>query len=259
MNLVFFTWVKDAAALFTDDIGLVMFRQNWVEFQAFLIRTNTEFHVQASMAVNYIRLFRLHFHAYVCKLRKIFAIVYISLQSGQLATWSQYSFSSGSEQSISPLGGCFNPSGFCSRYSSHSDMAIGQPGGSSSDPPEIDSYAMYFRERRNPSGCFAKFDAPKLRLPSTFTRSLSVGDLIAHPNVGKAEKDLAGAVAAQLSAERAVDDDVVSREGLLAGGNVPVTAFAIDDVVSRLDAALLAIAHRHGKSLGRNKGESLIA
>lgn len=57
--------------------------------------------------------------------------------------------------------------------------------------------------------------------------------------VGEAEKDLAGAVAAELPAERAA-----------AAGDVARTAFAGDDVMGRLDAPLHTVVHAHAESVG---------
>ena len=63
--------------------------------------------------------------------------------------------------------------------------------------------------------------------------------------VGEAEVDLGGAVAAQLAAEGAGDDEVVSREGVDAGGDGVAAALAVDHEVGRADLALLAVVHSH--------------
>lgn len=52
--------------------------------------------------------------------------------------------------------------------------------------------------------------------------------LLREAGVQPAEIDLAGAIAAQLAAERAVDDEVLAREGLHAGGDGAGAAFAGD-------------------------------
>ena len=67
--------------------------------------------------------------------------------------------------------------------------------------------------------------------------------------VWEAEINLAGAVAAKLSAESAGDDEVIAWEGCHPGRDMAATAFAGDDVMRRLPRPLLAKIRTHRRGL----------
>lgn len=71
--------------------------------------------------------------------------------------------------------------------------------------------------------------------------------------VREAEVDLAGTVAPQLAAERALHHDVVAGELGTARRDGALAALATDDIVRGLDRSLLAVVHAHGTIVGKER------
>src|SRR5882724_6829360 len=77
--------------------------------------------------------------------------------------------------------------------------------------------------------------------------------LLRQPRIHPAKVDLAGTVAPLLSAQRTCHDDVVSREGLDAGGHGTGTSLAGHDETSpAAGERLRGVVRTHGRSLGRS-------
>ena len=84
------------------------------------------------------------------------------------------------------------------------------------------------------------------------------GLLVPEQRVREAQKDLAGAVAAKLTAESARDDEVIAGEGCHPGRYMAGTEFAGNDVMCRLPRPLLAKIRTHRRGLYSEQKENII-
>lgn len=79
------------------------------------------------------------------------------------------------------------------------------------------------------------------------------GLLLRQSRIRESEVDLTRSIASLLSAEGALDHDVVFGEGFLTGRDEAGTPLAGDDVVCRLHLPLLAVRHSHAVSIAKER------